>query len=342
MRKSNQEITDKTIIEDILKGSVICRLAMADGDIPYILPFNYGYQHNCIYIHSAPAGKKIDLLKKNNKVCFEIEQQADIVKEEKACKWATTYRSVVGYGHVKILKDINEKKTGLKIIMKHNGFTGKIEFDEKEVKSLVILKLFILETSGKQSGNWNKSAELTGYNLESERLILKEFTWDDLGNIHRLHSSPDVDRYNTLGIPKSINDTKEVLRSVIEDKRNHIRKKISWSLFLKQTGEFIGEAGISLSANRFKLGEIYYNLLPGFWGAGYGTETARTLVNFGFSRLGLHKVEAGVATENTSSVKVLEKAGMTREGLRRKILPIRGEWKDNYHYAIVEDDSRDY
>ena len=62
----------------------------------------------------------------------------------------------------------------------------------------------------------------------------------------------------------------------------------------------------------------------------------------GLYTCGLHKVEAGVATENKKSVKVLEKTGMTREGLRRKILPIRGEWKDNYHYAIVEDDPRDY
>ena len=58
--------------------------------------------------------------------------------------------------------------------------------------------------------------------------------------------------------------------------------------------------------------------------------------------LSLHKVEAGVACENERSIHVLEKSGMIREGLRRKILPIRGEWKDNYHYAIVEDDPRDY
>ncbi len=53
-------------------------------------------------------------------------------------------------------------------------------------------------------------------------------------------------------------------------------------------------------------------------------------------------MEAGVASENTRSIRVLEKIGMTKEGLRRKILPIRGEWKDNYHFAIVEDDLRDY
>ena len=97
-----------------------------------------------------------------------------------------------------------------------------------------------------------------------------------------------------------------------------------------------------LSNDRFRLGEIYYKFSPVNWGKGYATEVARCMVRTGFEKFGLHKVEAGVATENLRSVRVLEKAGMTREGLRRKILPIRGEWKDNYHYAIVEDDPRDY
>ena len=97
---------------------------------------------------------------------------------------------------------------------------------------------------------------------------------------------------------------------------------------------------MNVSNNRFKLGEIYYNILPEFWGKGFATEVGKALVKFGFKELKLHKVEAGVQTENIRSIKVLEKLGMTREGLRRKILPIRGIWKDNYHYAIVEDDPR--
>ncbi|MEN8193323.1 MAG: GNAT family protein [Bacteroidota bacterium] len=99
-----------------------------------------------------------------------------------------------------------------------------------------------------------------------------------------------------------------------------------------------GLAGITISLNRFKLGEIYFEIDPAFWGNGYATEIAQKLIRTGFEEFHLHKVEAGVATENHRSIRVLEKSGMTREGLRRKILPIRGDWKDNYHYAIVEDD----
>ncbi len=61
-------------------------------------------------------------------------------------------------------------------------------------------------------------------------------------------------------------------------------------------------------------------------------------MNFGFNDLKLHRIEAGCAVENIASSKVLEKVGMTKEGIKRKILPIRGEWKDNYFYAILEED----
>ena len=174
--------------------------------------------------------------------------------------------------------------------------------------------------------------------LVSERLILIEVTWDDIEDIHQLHSFPEVDEYNTIGIPENIEKTRELVQSIIETQNSDDRKSHEWKIVLKDSGVFIGLAGMTLSADKYRLGEIYYKLLPSYWEHGYATETARTLIKTGFEVFNLHKVEAGVATENIRSIKVLEKLGMTREGLRRKILPIRGEWKDNYHYAIVEDD----
>lgn len=178
--------------------------------------------------------------------------------------------------------------------------------------------------------------------LASERLLFQEITWNDVDDIHKLHSYPEVDKHNTLGLPKDINETKELIRPLIEEQNAAKRKGYFWKVISKESQEFIGIAGMNLSLNKFKLGEIYYKILPDNWGKGYATEISKTLIKSGFEKFDLHKVEAGVATENIASIKVLEKSGMTREGLRRKILPIRGEWKDNYHYAIVEDDPRDY
>lgn len=176
--------------------------------------------------------------------------------------------------------------------------------------------------------------------IASKRLILKEIGWDDLEDIHQLHSFPEVDEFNTLGIPGSIEETRELIRPDIDSPKNSPQKSFTWKVCLKESDTFIGLAGLTLSYDKFKLGEIYYKLLPSYWGHGYATEVAKTLIDTGFEDFKLHKVEAGVATGNHKSIQVLEKAGMIREGLRRKILPIRGEWKDNYHYAIVEDDPR--
>ncbi len=92
-------------------------------------------------------------------------------------------------------------------------------------------------------------------NISSHRLLLREITWDDLENIHSLHSYPEVDEYNTLGIPESIDVTREVIKPAIEDQQKEDRNLFYWTIMEKK-GEFIGIAGMTLSASRFKLGEI--------------------------------------------------------------------------------------
>lgn len=176
--------------------------------------------------------------------------------------------------------------------------------------------------------------------IESERLILKEIIWADIEEYHRFSSLPEVREFSTLSIPKDISETKERIQSIIDEQTKKPRKSYNWKVLLKGSEDLIGLAGITLSRDRFKLGEIYFEVDPAFWGNGYATEISKTLIREGFEEFHLHKVEAGVATENNRSINVLAKSGMTREGLRRKILPIRGDWKDNFHYAIVEDDPR--
>ncbi|MCD4795255.1 MAG: pyridoxamine 5'-phosphate oxidase family protein [Bacteroidales bacterium] len=156
MRKTNQEIKDTAIIEEILSTSIICRIAMTDGERPYLLPFNYGYNNNCIYIHSALKGKKLDVLRKNNSVCFEIEHKSEIIKDKLACKWTTLYRSVVGYGTIEIIEDFNEKIHGLTIIMTQHGAPDITDFKPQHVDRMVILKLTVSKLTGKQSSNWER------------------------------------------------------------------------------------------------------------------------------------------------------------------------------------------
>ena len=154
MRRKEKEIADKSIIEEILLESEICRIAMLDGSEPYLVPVNYGYSNNIIYIHSAMEGRKIEILKVNKRVCFEIEYHAEIVRKDEPCKWSAKYRSVIGYGNVEIVTDMQDKKSGMDIIMKKYGYQGDIAYNEGSFSRMALLQLKIDKITAKQSGDW--------------------------------------------------------------------------------------------------------------------------------------------------------------------------------------------
>jgi len=81
MRRRDRELTDREEIDRIVRGSQVCRLAMADGDSPYLVPLSFGYDGEAIYFHTAAAGMKIDYIERNNRVCFELERQAELVAD---------------------------------------------------------------------------------------------------------------------------------------------------------------------------------------------------------------------------------------------------------------------
>ncbi len=171
--------------------------------------------------------------------------------------------------------------------------------------------------------------------LKTERLILQEVCIDDCHKLLELHADPKVSQFNTLQVPENQDTLLNIIVDAIDDQRRELRKSYLFTVILHKGNVFVGDAGLTLSADRFNMGEIFYSLAPEYWGQGFATEIARELLRFGFEDLKLHRIEAGVASENRASARVLEKAGLQREGLRRKILPIRGEWKDNYLYAII-------
>ena len=174
--------------------------------------------------------------------------------------------------------------------------------------------------------------------LHTTRLLLRELSPADLAAVHRLHSLPEVDEFNTLGIPETVAATEHLLTGWLAQRE--ATPRIAYVLAVQRTKdhEFVGLIALNLGKATFKNAEVWYKLLPTYWGQGLTTEALTALLNFGFDRLQLHRIEAGCAVENLASVRVLEKAGMTREGRKRQVLPIRGAWVDNYFFAILKTD----
>ena len=152
MRRKEKQIEDQETLNEILSQAVICRVALFDEEYPYIVPMNYGYADGALYFHSATEGKKLDLIRKNNKASFEIEKSHEIIKHEVSCKWSTRFCSIIGRGTFEIISDFEEKKKGLDIIMQQHG-KAENEYNDKLVDRVMILKLSIVEMTGKQSAN---------------------------------------------------------------------------------------------------------------------------------------------------------------------------------------------
>ncbi|WP_430816987.1 pyridoxamine 5'-phosphate oxidase family protein [Carboxylicivirga sp. RSCT41] len=153
MRRKEREIKDAVIVHQILSESSICRLAIYDDPFPYIVPMNYGYEDGAIYFHCATDGRKLDLLRKNNKVGFEIEYDSEVLKGAVSCQWTTRYRSVIGTGEVEIIEDTDAKIAGMDAIMKQHGKTDN-EYIPKVMAKALILKLSIKSFTAKQAGDW--------------------------------------------------------------------------------------------------------------------------------------------------------------------------------------------
>lgn len=172
--------------------------------------------------------------------------------------------------------------------------------------------------------------------LFTNRLQLRIVALSDLPKTHELLLIPEVDQYNALGIPTNKEVTSVYLDEWVENYR--MRKEFVFTINLQSNDEFLGLISLRIGNPKYSIASIWYKLHPSFWGKGYATEAAKAILKFGFEEVGLHRIEAGCAVDNIGSVRVLEKIGMIREGHKRKVLPLKTGWSDNYEFAILEED----
>ncbi|MGB5749144.1 MAG: pyridoxamine 5'-phosphate oxidase family protein [Desulfobacterales bacterium] len=151
MRKSEREIASREEIDAIIRGSDVCRLAFAVADEPYIVPVSFGYDGDRLYFHTAGTGRKIDCIAANNRVCFEVERNVQLVKDdEKPCRWSFSYESVIGFGEVCELQSPEAKARGLNHIMEH--YSGRAwEFDSAAMKTTRVWQVSISSVTGKRA-----------------------------------------------------------------------------------------------------------------------------------------------------------------------------------------------
>ena len=151
MRRKDKELNERTLIDSVISRSQVCRMGLCDEGLPYIVPMCFGYEGNALYLHSAREGRKIDILKRNNAVCFEFDIDCEVKKSDKPCSFSMKYRSVMGYGEASFVDDREEKRKAFQIIMKqYDG--NHFSFPDETLEKIVIIAIEITEISGKKSG----------------------------------------------------------------------------------------------------------------------------------------------------------------------------------------------
>ena len=151
MRRRDKEITSRREIDAIIRSALVCRIALADGTEPYVVPVSFGYDGEAIFIHTAKSGRKIEFFEANSRVCFEFEDNVSLQTDDRdACKWSFEFESVIGYGTITELETAEDKSRGLNEIMLH--YSGREwDIDEQATATTRVWRIEIESVTGKRS-----------------------------------------------------------------------------------------------------------------------------------------------------------------------------------------------
>lgn len=170
--------------------------------------------------------------------------------------------------------------------------------------------------------------------IETERLILRKLTMEDAVDVFEYASEPLVSRFVPWEMHKSVEDSREFLRFILNgyEKNN----KLTWGIELKSEQKMIGTIDYVKWTDKHYRAEIAYALSHHYWGKGFTHEAAHGLMEFGFEKMALNKIEALIMPENFQSQRVLEKLGMSKEGVARQHFLLKGELVDLAMYSVLK------
>lgn len=175
--------------------------------------------------------------------------------------------------------------------------------------------------------------------LETQRLTIREYTYQDLFNVNKLMSDPVAMRYLDRR-HNNIEDTEIYLKNIIEKKSQDPRKIWKMAIDSKDNMNYIGMISLDVETEYLDNGraDLSYYILPEYWRMGFAAEAGREIIRFGFATLNLNKITAGCLKTNTASEKVMISCGMIKEAEFRKWTIHEGAWTNRVEYGILRED----
>lgn len=151
MRRKDREIRDRAEIDAIIRSARVMHLALADNDVPFVVPVFYAYDGASLFFHSARAGTKIEIMKRNKNACFEISVDHGVIESDAACDFEAKHRTVIGFGKATFVEDEAEKIGALDRIVAQFS-DKKFEYPKPNLDSVVVIRIDIESVKGKKHG----------------------------------------------------------------------------------------------------------------------------------------------------------------------------------------------
>ncbi|WP_339228413.1 GNAT family protein [Oceanobacillus sp. FSL K6-2867] len=172
--------------------------------------------------------------------------------------------------------------------------------------------------------------------IETERLILRKVTKQDAKDMYAYCSDPAVTKFVTWDTHRSLSDTEAFVEFILT---NYKKKDIApWGMEHKKTGKVIGTIDLASWKPQHQSAEIAYCIHQDFWGEGLTTEAAKAILAFGFTNMDLVRIQARCLVANIGSERVMEKIGMSFEGIIRKGMLVKGRHEDLKLYSILKEE----
>lgn len=172
--------------------------------------------------------------------------------------------------------------------------------------------------------------------MESGRLIIRQFHETDADRLYEIRSNNEVMRYMDTFPERNINEIKYKIQEM--NLAFELKQGLNWALEEKSSGMMIGYFGIWRIERENCRGEIGYSLDPKYWGKGYMAEAFQKIIPFGFQQLHIHSFEGNVNPNNENSIKILKKHGFVKEGYFRENFLFDGKFLDSEVYSLLEKD----
>lgn len=152
MRRPEKKIVDEDLIQTILNETIVCRIGLCKDNVPYVVPMNFAYHGDALYLHAAKAGKKLDIIDDNPHVCFEMEYEAEVSPAPTSCGWSMKYYSIIGWGNASLITDFKNKIEALNLLMDKYAGEPPSSYTDAILDKVAIIRIDITEIYGKFSG----------------------------------------------------------------------------------------------------------------------------------------------------------------------------------------------